>query len=181
MDAVVFVVNRENGLTSLSLEQVERICSGRIEAWEQVGVPFEQRIRLHMLRPDSGSVKVVQARAMHGKGYTSARVEHEVVRDVVNAVAADPLTLGFGGMGYISTTEILSLRADATSPPVLPTPETIRDREYPLAHYLYLYFAGEPVGLARDFLLFVVSPAGQDVVRQSGTGAVALPIRAPDG
>ncbi|MGB2987232.1 MAG: phosphate ABC transporter substrate-binding protein [Phycisphaerae bacterium] len=183
MDAVVFFVSPENGLMSLTLEQINKIYTHKITTWEELGLPshpsgspVEKPIRRHVLALDSGSVKVVQRRAMHGKGYTIARIEHKVTRDVVNAVAADPLALGFGGMGYTSGVETVAVRKEAGSTAVFPTPETTRNREYPLAHYLYFYFAGQPSGRAKGFLRFIISLEGQAIVRTSGTGAVTLPM-----
>ena len=176
MDAVVFFVNRRNGLASVTLDQLEQIFRHKVETWEELGLPYEEPIERHMLPQGSGSVRVLQTRAMHGKAYTSARNEHEVSREVVNTVAANVLALGFGGRGYTSGVDIVPVRKNANSPPVLPEPAAIRDRTYPLAHYLYFYFAGQPTGHAKDFLRFVLSPEGQRIVSHSPTGALALPM-----
>ena len=76
---------------------------------------------------------------------------------------------------------LLAIRANDDSPAVSPTRETIQSREYPFAHYLYLYFAGRPTGPARDFLTFVIGPEGQAVVSESPTGLVPLPMAQPLG
>ena len=75
-----------------------------------------------------------------------------------------------------SGVDMVPVQKDANTPPVLPEPATIRDRTYPLAHYLYFYFAGQPTGHAKAFLRFVLSPEGQRIIDNSSTGAVTLPM-----
>ena len=39
---------------------------------------------------------------------------------------------------------------------------------YPLARPLHYYTNGEPTGLAKEFLDYVMSPTGQDIVEEVG-------------
>jgi phosphate transport system substrate-binding protein len=114
--------------------------------------------------------------AMHGKAYTTAKTEHETTREVVSGVAGDLVGIGFGGMGPKAGVKVLALSREADSPPVTATVETVQRRAYPLAHYLYFGFPGQPEGPARNFLAFVISAEGQRIVRESQTGLVPLPM-----
>jgi phosphate transport system substrate-binding protein len=44
----------------------------------------------------------------------------------------------------------------------------VRDGSYPIARALYIYTAGEPEGAVRDYLGWILSPAGQEIVRELG-------------
>jgi phosphate transport system substrate-binding protein len=44
----------------------------------------------------------------------------------------------------------------------------ITSGEYPLARQLYYYTNGEPTGLAKEYIDYVFSDVGQDVVSESG-------------
>ena len=176
MDAAVFFVRPDNPLESLTLDQINRIFTHRVANWEQIGVPIEGPISRHMLSEGSGSVGVVRMRAMHGKAYTTVKTEHRTTREVASGVAGDLRGIGFGGMGHKDGVKVVALSNDADSPPVTATAETVQRRAYPLAHYLYFDFPGQPEGPAKDFLTFVISAEGQRIVRESQTGLVPLPI-----
>jgi phosphate transport system substrate-binding protein len=194
MDAVALFVHPANPLESLTVEQVNQIFSRKITLWDQLGVALdlmrldergtdstgersdEAYISMHMPPRTSGSRRVLEMRAMKGRALLYARIEHEDLRDVVNAVATDRLGFGFAGAGYSRGVKVLGIRNDAESPAILPSPSAVRSREYPFSHYLYLYFAGWPTGPVRDFLRFATSAEGQRVVVESSTGLVALPL-----
>jgi phosphate transport system substrate-binding protein len=54
----------------------------------------------------------------------------------------------------------------------LPTLASLRDRSYPLIRPLFLISRGQPWGNVRQFIDFVLSPAGQTIVRR-----YHLPVR----
>jgi phosphate transport system substrate-binding protein len=194
MDAVALFVHPANPLESLTVEQVSQVFSRKITLWDQLGVALdlvrldergtgstggrsdEAHISMHMPPETSGSRRILEMRAMMGRALLYARMEHEGLRDVVNAVAVDRLGLGLAGAGYSRGVKVLGIRKSADSPAILPSPNAVRSREYPFSHYLYLYFAGWPTGPVRDFLRFATSAEGQRVVVESATGVVALPI-----
>jgi len=175
MDAVIFLVNRGNPLTSLSYDQIEGIFTQRIADWSVLNVPLE---RIHRFIPSasSGSVGIVWARVLNGRGYTRAKQEYETRPKLLRAVINELRAIAFAGMGNTSGVKVLRLQKDTELSPVWPTPETIQNRKYPLAHYLYLYFAEQPTGVLRDLVRFAISPEGQEIVRTAGTGAIPLPF-----
>lgn len=177
MDAVLFFVRPDNPLDSLTLDQARDIFMHRVTTWEQVQVPIEERISLHFAAEGSGSVGVVQSRVLKGKSFSTVRTKHETALDVVNGVAGDPAGIGFGNWMSIIGVRYLTLKTGVDSPPVAANLETIQNRTYPLAHYLYLYSFGQPRGEAEDFVTFIISPEGQNIVRKSKAGLVPLPIR----
>ncbi len=70
-------------------------------------------------------------------------------------------------MGYIATNvKVLSLAGASGSAPVLPTLESVQSNAYPIARPLIMYTKGEPKDLAKDFLDYVHSAEGQDVVKR---------------
>jgi len=51
---------------------------------------------------------------------------------------------------------------------VLPSMETVKDESYPIARELYIYTAGEPQGAVREYLDWILGPAGQAIVQDLG-------------
>jgi len=59
----------------------------------------------------------------------------------------------------------LHLQVDGTS--VEPTLETIRDGRYPLSRPLFLLTKGQPGGLAKEYIDFILSDEGQEIVARA--------------
>ena len=57
--------------------------------------------------------------------------------------------------------------------PVEPTMENATSGKYPLSRFLNIYSAGDPSGIAKEYLDFVLSDQGQEVVE--GVGYYPLP------
>lgn len=181
LDAVIFAVHTDNPLTSLTFRQIEAICSHKMREWSDLGVlvasdlgvPLERIRRLE--RPDSsGSFAIVSSRVMGGKSLTRAAAVYQTQGELIDAAKATPNALVLTRMGGTQGVKVLPIRVDEDSPAVAPTGETLRNRTYPLTHYLYLYTAGQPTGVLRDLVRFTLSPEGQNIVRDAGTGAVPL-------
>ncbi len=199
MDGVAVFVHPTNPLTYLTLEQVERILTGKVRLWDEVGVELdppivgrhpndgaanhlkEARIRLHLPPARSCSPYVLETRVLSGRRITAGREEHDIGRDVVHAVAVDHYGIGIGSAAYLSGVHPVAIRRNEDAPPIMPTQPDIRSREYPFAHYLYLCFVGQPTGPAKDFLTFAVSAEGQEVIHRSGMGLATLPEAEPSG
>ncbi len=49
-----------------------------------------------------------------------------------------------------------------------PTAPTVLDNSYPISRPLYLYTNGEPKGLVKEFIDFVLSPEGQNILAAEG-------------
>jgi len=66
----------------------------------------------------------------------------------------------------------IALRARSGGPFVAPSRETLTDRTYPLTRSVYIYLDKEPgrplPAKVKDFLKYVLSAEGQELVRQNG-------------
>ncbi len=194
-DAVILFVRPDNPAGSITFAHIKGVFTYKITEWSQLGVSMvesaeEEAARKHFHRRSTGplinrhtpgdpfgSVDVLHARTMGRSGFAEGRATYDNRRDLVHAVGADRFGLGFAGIGDTQGVKTLAVRRDAESSAVLPTPDTIRDRSYPLAHDQYFYFAGQPSGPVKDFLTFVLSEEGQRMIDEADTGAISLPFQ----
>jgi phosphate transport system substrate-binding protein len=63
---------------------------------------------------------------------------------------------------------VLKVSKKKGEPAIEPTTATAMDKTYPLARALYLYTRGEPTGNIKEFLDWVLSPEGQQIVASVG-------------
>ena len=95
-DEVVFVVHPSNPVSSLSIEQVRDIHTGKIRNWRDVG-GNDQPITVYADTPTGGTRALIKSVVMGGQEYLPSVVSLATVRKVADMVTADPS--GFGGLG----------------------------------------------------------------------------------
>ena len=61
---------------------------------------------------------------------------------------------------------MIAVAKNAASPYIEPTVENVRSNAYPVSRPLYLYTNGKPEGVIKEFIDFVYSKEGQEIIRQ---------------
>ncbi|UCF48251.1 MAG: hypothetical protein JSU89_13955, partial [Myxococcales bacterium] len=83
--------------------------------------------------------------------------------------------IGYGGIAYAEGVRTVKV-APADGEPVEPTMENATSGKDPLSRFLNLDSAGEATRIAKDYIDFVLSDKGQEVVE--GVGYYPLPKKA---
>ncbi|WP_028582783.1 phosphate ABC transporter substrate-binding protein [Desulfogranum japonicum] len=162
VDGVGVIVHPENTIQALTSEQLQYIFSGKFTNWKDVGGP-DQRINVYTRDEASGTRKVFWKKAL-AQGDISLKASVVVSNGAMKtAIAVDPF-----GIGYVSVGHIDASVAPVALDGVTPTLQTVQSGEYTVARGLYSLTKGEPGGLAKLFLDFIVSPTGQQIVADKG-------------
>lgn len=162
VDGVGAVVHPKNKAQSLTSTQLQNIYSGKIINWNEVG-GVGQKINLYTRDEASGTRKVFWKNAL-AKGEISAKANVVVSNGAMKtAVAGDPFAIGFVSVGNMDSSV-----APVTLDGVTPNLDSIRSGKYKVARGLYSVTNGEPSGLAKLFLEFIISPTGQQIVADRG-------------
>ncbi|SHI20613.1 phosphate transport system substrate-binding protein [Sporobacter termitidis DSM 10068] len=173
-DALVFVVNASNPVDSLTTEQVQKIYTGEITNWKQVGgadLPIEAFQR----NAESGSQSLMEKLVMKDlkmaeapQGYTIAEMEGLIsaVRSFDGSSAAIGYTVYYyaDDMKMADGLKILSIDR------VKPDDGTIADKSYPFLNpYYAVISAKEPENSpARVMYNWLLSPEGQNLIKTEG-------------
>lgn len=176
LDAVMFFVHPDNSFEKLDFATLRRIYSGEVKMWDRLGVPAELPIWRVVPAPVWGSTAALERRVLAPAGMALPTLVQPTSLEVISVVAGDKRALGFCGLGFRRGVKVLPVARDASSEPVLPTPETVQAQTYPVTHYLYWCFAGTPTGQVRELLKYATGPAGQELIRTAAVGCVPLPI-----
>ncbi|MDB5906440.1 MAG: hypothetical protein JWP34_554 [Massilia sp.] len=101
---------------------------------------------------------------------------------LVDAMAQDPLALGYAGLLYRNPdVKPLALSTHAGAPAVIPTRDSVTDHSYPLTRKITMFLNRAPGRPAdprlREFLRYILSREGQQAVVRDGGGY--LPIIEP--
>ncbi|CCJ35489.1 ABC-type phosphate transport system, periplasmic component [Methanoculleus bourgensis MS2] len=166
LDGIVIIVNPENSLGSLTLDEVRGIYNGTYRNWNDLGGP-DQEIVVTGRDSASGTREFFHETVMQKEDFVETQLEKNSNGAVKQTVAQTPGAIGYVGLGYIDAS-VKALPIDAGSGPVEPTIENIEDGTYPIARELFMFTRGEPTGLAAEYLSFISSPEGQQIIRDEG-------------
>jgi phosphate transport system substrate-binding protein len=180
LDGVTIVVNRANPVTALSIDQLREIFTGKIRSWRELE-GFDGEILPFARAAGSGTASVFGERALGEEEYGPAVQRLPTNEAIVAEVAARAGAIGYAGLGALRVggdrIKAVALTAGAQSSAVTATPETIIAGTYPLSRTLYLATAGAPLGTAKAFIDFCLSPNGQALFQRVGYVAMKSAAR----
>jgi phosphate transport system substrate-binding protein len=177
----------------------------RIVTWGQLGLKDDWASRPIMAfgyHRGHGINEVMSQLALNGAEFHPGLHEEPVSTSVVQGVGVEYGGIGYASLYYrTARTKVLPIRVDDET--IAPTDETIGEGNYPLARYLYLYFLADatspPHGggknslahlykyffaddatstpnVEREFLRFVLSRQGQDLVGNAGESPISAAL-----
>lgn len=171
LDGVAVVINRSNPIKSLTVEQIAQVFSGKVSNWKQLG-GADLPVKVFARDEQSGTWDTFKSRVL--KPYKLKLTTKNVKRFedsalLVRNVASNKGGIGFTGLSYVdSSVKGVAVQAGAEARAFQPTRLTVKTQDYPLARLLYFYLPIESNQMAREFVKFTMSNAGQSVVDKTG-------------
>ncbi len=166
LDGITVVVNPSNGVSGLTLDQLGKIYRGEVANWKDVG-GADKGIVLLGRDTSSGTYEyfkeeVVGKGAEHSKSMLNLPSNQAITEEVKGNDGA----IGYIGIGYAekagAAVKLLSVDG------VEPTAESVLSGEYPLSRELHMYSNGEPEGVLKAYIDWILSPAGQAIAEEQG-------------
>lgn len=167
LDALLPVVHPSNPVTGLTSEQLRDIYTGKITNWSEVGGP-SKAIAVVGRDTSSGTYETWEGKILHKEKVTPRAMVVASNGAMVQTVAKNPLAIGYIGIGYLDDS-VKALTVDGMTG----SAETARNGDYPVSRYLFMFTRGWPKGDTLNFINFVLSDAGQEIVARTGY----VPIR----
>ncbi len=177
LDALAVYVERSNPVQSLTFAQLKDIFRGKITKWSDVGGP-DRPIVLYSRENNSGTYAYFKEHVLEDEDFAPTAQTLPGTAAVINAVSRDPNGIGYGGIAYAEGVRLVPVAREGEAP-VEPSMENATSGKYPLSRFLYVYTAGQPSGVAAQYIEYVLSSAGQQVVE--GVGYYPLPRRPAAG
>ena len=184
IDALAVYVHKDNPVKELSLQQVDAIFSENrkggheedITKWGQVGLDGDWSnlgVTLYGRNSASGTYGYFKKVALFKGDFKKSVKEQPGSAAVVQSVGSDRSGIGYSGMGYkTAAVRFVPLSKETGDVAYKATAENCYKGKYPLARYIYVYFNRAPgkevTPVVREFLTFIGSTEGQDVVLKDG-------------
>ncbi len=180
-DAVAIYVNKDNPVETLTLAQLAGIYAedGTIEKWSQLGIDLKAQggsdeiVRVSR-QNSSGTYVYFREKVLDNKDYKLGSNDMSGSKDVVELVSKTKGAIGYSGMGYATeAVKFVKLTTADGKEAFSPSLETVASGQYPLARPLLIYTLGQPEGAVKEYIEWILSPAGQEIVKKSGYIPVA--------
>ena len=183
IDTLAVYVNKDNPVNCLTIEQTDAIFSktrncgetSYIVTWGDLGLEDawqNKPISSYGRNSASGTYGYFKKKALCKGDYKDSVKEQPGSASVVQGITKDIFGIGYSGIGYktsgVKAVEVKKEGGQCEAP----TLENVVSGKYPLGRYLYLYVNKPPNQqldpLRKEFLLFILSKEGQEVVVKDG-------------
>ena len=179
-EAFVFYVNSQNKIQNLSQEQIQKIYTGEITNWKDVGGE-DEKIMAYQRPVNSGSQTGMLSLVMKGLKLAEAPKENlvETMEEIINLVSSyknGKNSIGYSYYYYATTmfqtidktvaSNIKLLSVDG----IEPNNETIKTSSYPYttAYYIVINKADDENSASRKLAQLMLSERGQKVAQEAG-------------
>ena len=172
LDGLAVVVNPANKISELTIGQLADVFSGKIKNWKELG-GRDAKIVLLSREVNSGTHVYFKEHVLR-KGNAEGKEEFapealllSSSQAIADEVSQNLDAIGYYGMGYITAKEkALKISKEKNAPAISPTMDNVISGAYPISRPLLMYSKGEPKGLVKSFIDYVLSPAGQEIVKK---------------
>lgn len=168
-DGIAVIVNPKNPVDGLSMKQIKQLYIGETKKWKEVGGP-NKKVVLLSRDSSSGTFAFFQEKVLEKMDYSVKARRMPSNSAIVQTVSSDKWAIGYVGLGYVASAgdKIKAIKVNG----VAPSQATVVDDSYVINRPLHLYTNGEPTGLAKTFIDYVMSEGGQKIVNDMGFVAV---------
>lgn len=167
-DGIAIIVNKDNPISSISRKELKKIYTGEITNWKELGGE-DMKIIPVTRDSSSGTFEVFEEKVL---GKDTQMISSAVVQGSNQAVKVTvtktPGAIGYIGLGYIDGS-VKVLQYDG----IIPSEKSVSSGAYEISRPLFMYTNGQPVGVVKEFIDFVLSKDGQKIVKEAGFVPVA--------
>lgn len=176
-DAIAVVVHPSNPVAGLTLQQIAALYTGEITNWQAVGGE-DRAVVLLSRESNSGTYVYFLENVLRlGDPTSQALFSPDTLlmpssEGISAEIRQNPNAIGYDGLGYVTPDQKMVAVAKASGDDyVLPSVDTVNSGAYPISRPLYMYTAGEPQGIVKAYLDWILTE-GQ--VRVGELGFVPL-------
>jgi phosphate transport system substrate-binding protein len=175
-DGIAIIVNPVNEVRVISAANVADIYTGKITKWSEVfggNVPNTNNQIVVVGRDSASGTREFFDKApegiLKGAAPTKSMLEKNSNGAVTQTIAQTPGAIGYVSIGFVDkSVKALPIWWNDPNKAVAPTKENVLSRAYPINRELFMFTNGQPTGLAKDYIDFILGPDGQKIVDSEG-------------
>jgi phosphate transport system substrate-binding protein len=173
-DAIAVIVNPTNPIDQLTLQQISDIYSGKINNWSELGGEDRPIVRLSRETNSGTHVYFLETVLRMGDPDNKTLFSTDTLllpssEGIIIEVRQNPNAIGYDGLGYVpDDLKMIAIAEEKGGSHVLPSIPTVNDRSYPIARDLYMYTDGQPTGILKEYMDWILSAEAQEIVAELG-------------
>jgi phosphate transport system substrate-binding protein len=176
-DAIAIIVNPHNPVDHLTMQQISDIYSGKIENWAEVGGEDRPIVRLSRETNSGTHVYFLEEVLRLGREDDQTLFSTDTLllpssEGITAEVRDNPNAIGYEGLGYIThDVKVLAVGQEGAISEkdfVLPSVQSVNLGSYPIARDLYMYTPGQPDGVVKAYLDWILAGEAQQIVDDLG-------------
>ncbi len=172
-DGIMAIVNKDAGVTTLTVSQLEQIFSGDVTNWNQVG-GNDKAISVISREEGSGTrdgFESVLKNADSEYSLVSTAISQSSTSAVLTTVDNTTGAIGYVSLGYAEKVKsnTTMLQVDGVDPTV----ENVKNGTYTIQRSLVLATKGEATGATADLIKWILGTDGQALLVECGFIEVA--------
>ena len=173
-DAIAVIVHPQNPVSQLTLKQISDIYSGKFTNWSEVGGEDRPIVRLSRETNSGTHVYFLETVLRLGSSEDKTLFSTDTLllpssEGIISEVRQNPNAIGYDGLGYVPhDLKMIAIAEEEGGAYVLPSIPTVNDKTYPIARDLYMYTDGEPTGIVKDYLDWILGTEAQEIVAELG-------------
>lgn len=162
-DGIAVIVSHENPVSDLTVDQLQDVFAGVVTNWSELGGE-DRRIELVNRDEASGTREAFKKIVMGDVAFDPRAAVLPGTGQVRDVVARAPGAIGYISLGFVkprfTNVQVKALKVDG----VTPSEKAVADQSYPIGRRLHFLTKGEPTGLAKAYIDFVLSATIQQGV-----------------
>ncbi len=166
-EGIAIVVHPDMKINNISLAQLNGILEGVISNWEQLGGP-NKKINVYSRNEGSSTRAFVEDEILRGAKFArDAKVTDSAVA-LSDALSQDPY-----GIGYLTNKNLSNKVKAVAVDGVEISDKTLLLKLYPLCRDMFLVNKNSASQIAKDFVQYTLSAAGQEIFVKNGLTQVS--------
>lgn len=162
LDGIAVVVNAKNAVSELTMEQVQKIFTGEVTNWKEVG---GKGAAINVVNREAGSGTYGAFEELvigKDKKFTDKALTQPSTGAVRSTVAGDENAIGYVSLGSLND-EVKGVKVDGAEPTI----ENVKSGAFKISRpFLYLT-KGEVNEVTKAYIEFVMSDEGQNIVKEA--------------
>ncbi|HEX3032350.1 MAG TPA: phosphate ABC transporter substrate-binding protein [Bacillota bacterium] len=154
---IVAAINPQANVKELTGQQLIDVFTGKVTNWKQVG-GADVKVTL-VNRPKGSGTRATFKKYALKDAEEAAGIEQDSSGTVKKIINETPGAIGYFALSYVDD-KTVAIKLDG----VEPTKENITNGKYPVWAYEHMYTKGEPTGLTKTFIDYVLSPDVQNTI-----------------
>ena len=178
-DAIAIYIHPDNPIDEFTLDQLADIYgeNGTAESWSQLGITVpgcssDEIVRVSR-QNSSGTYVYFQEAILGESDLRLGSRDMAGSSEVVDLVEKTACAIGYSGLAYATEeVKVPCLMMEDGGNCIAPSTTSAVDETYPIARPLFMYTNGQPEGVTKDYIDWILSDEGQCIILNKGYAPV---------